>query len=103
MSVPKGIEAHTLIVVEHGADEEVLQDLMKLEGIAEASLIYGEYDVYCKIKVDDMQQLKHVIEEIRKLRIITSETFIAYEKLSRRTKLVRNSHIRRLGRARTRR
>ena len=103
MSRAKGVEAYTLIVAEHGADEQVLSDLRKLEGIAEASLVYGEYDVHCKIKVDDMQQLKHVIEKIRKLKIITSETFIAYEKFSKRAKLVRNSHIRRLGHARTRR
>ena len=34
-----------LIVVEHGTDEEVLNELMKLEGVTEASLVYGEYDV----------------------------------------------------------
>jgi DNA-binding Lrp family transcriptional regulator len=103
MSVRKGMEAYTLIVVEHGVDEEVLQDLMSIEGIAEASLIYGEYDIHCKIKVDDMEQLKQLIERIRKLKIITSETFISYEKFSKRAKLVRDKHIRKLGQARTRR
>lgn len=99
----KDIEAFTLIIVEHGTDEEVLHDLMKLKGIAEASLIYGKYDIHCKIKVKEMDQLKKVIEKIRKLRIITTETFIAYERLSKRAKMLRNNNIRRLGQTRARR
>ena len=103
MSKGKGIETYTLIVVEHGADEEVLHDLMKLEGISESSLVYGKYDIHCKIKVDSMDQLNQVIEKIRKLKIITTETLIAYERASKRVRRLRNNHIRRLGRTRARR
>jgi len=102
MSKRKGLEAYTLIVVEHGADEEVLRDLMKLEGIAESSLVYGKYDIHCKIKVENMDQLKQVIAKIRKLKIMTTETFIAYERASKRVRRLSNSHIRKLGHTRAR-
>jgi len=103
VSEGKGIEAYMLIVVEHGADEEVLHALMKLEGIAESSLVYGEYDIHCKIKVDSMDQLREVIEKIRRLKVITTETLIAYERASRRVRRISNNHLKRLGRSRARR
>ena len=84
MSKGEGVEAYELIVVEHGTDEEILRDLVKIEGITDASLVYGEFDVHCKIKVNNMDELKKVITKIRKLRIITSETLIAYEAISKK-------------------
>ena len=39
MSNPKNVEAYMLIVVEHGAEHEVLEALMKFEGIIESSLV----------------------------------------------------------------
>jgi DNA-binding Lrp family transcriptional regulator len=57
-------------VREHGVDEEVLKDLIAIEGVTEASLVYGEYDIHCKIDVDTMDELRNVIKEIRKLKYI---------------------------------
>lgn len=95
------VEAYILLVVEHGADEEVLHDLMKIEGIEESSLVYGEYDVHCKLRVESMKKLREVHDEVRKLRILTSETLIAYEKAPR-VKRVTNRHIRKMGHGRAR-
>jgi DNA-binding Lrp family transcriptional regulator len=80
MSKRKGIEAYELIVAEHGADDEVLQELMNIEGVTESSLVYGEFDIHCKIEVENMDKLKEVIAKIRKLKVITTETLIAYER-----------------------
>ena len=103
MSKGEGIEAYELIVVEHGTDEEILRDLIKIEGITEASLVYGEFDVHCKIKVNSMDELKKVITKIRKLRIITSETLIAYDAISKKERGLTNGHIRRMHHNRARR
>ncbi len=43
----KNVEAYMLIVVEHGAEHEVLDALMKFEGVIESSLVYGEFDIHC--------------------------------------------------------
>jgi len=95
------VEAYMLLVVEHGADEEVLHDLMKIEGIEESSLVYGEYDIHCKLRVESMPKLRETLAKIRKLRILTSETLIAYEKAAR-ARRVTNHHIRKLGHTRAR-
>ena len=98
----KRIEAYILISVEHGADEEVLDDLMKIRGITESSLVYGEYDIHCKIEVDNMDILEKIIEKIRKLKIRTTETLIAYGR-PKRVKRLTNRHHKQLWLSRTRR
>ena len=95
------VEAYMLLVVEHGADEEVLQNLTKIEGIEEASLVLGEYDIHCKLRANSMKKIREVIAKIRKLRILTSETLVAYKKAPR-LKRVTNRHIRKLGHERAR-
>jgi len=91
-----------LIVVEHGAEHEVLEALMKFDGVEEGSLVYGEFDIHCKLLVESMEKLREVHEEVRKLRILTSETLIAYERAPRNEKLMRNHKIRKLGHKRAR-
>ena len=90
-----------LLVAEHGADEEVLQNLIEIEGIKEASLVLGEYDVHCKLRADNMEKVREIIGKVRKLRILTSETLIAYEK-SQRLRRIANNKIRKLGHRRAR-
>jgi DNA-binding Lrp family transcriptional regulator len=97
----KSVEAYMLLVVEHGADEEVLQNLTKIEGIEEASLVLGEYDIHCKLRVESMKKMREILAKVRKLRIMTSETLVAYEKAPRVRK-VTNRHIRKLGHKRAR-
>ena len=97
----KGMEAYMLLVVEHGADEEVLKNLSQIEGIEEASLVLGEYDIHCKLRTHSMKEIREILAKVRKLRILTSETLIAYEKAPR-VKKITNRHIRKLGHKRAR-
>jgi len=97
----KCMEAYMLLVVEHGADEEVLQNLVKIEGVEEASLVLGEYDIHCKLRTHSMKEIREILAKVRKLRILTSETLIAYEKAPR-VKKITNRHIRKLGHKRAR-
>lgn len=96
------MEAYILIVVEHGAEHDVLDALMKFDGVTEGSLVYGEFDIHCKLVVESMEKLREVHDEIRKLRILTSETLIAYERALRKVGSLRNHHVRKLGHKRAR-
>jgi len=102
MSEGEGVEAYELIVAEHGADDEVLKALMKIKGVAEASLVYGEFDIHCKIVVENMTKLKEVITQIRKLKVITTETLITYERISKRISRLTNRHYKKMHHNRTR-
>lgn len=101
MSKGAKVEAYELIVAEHGADSDVLHALINIEGVTEASLVYGEFDIHCKIEVENMSKLKEVITKIRKLKIITSETLIAFESVLKRAKALRNGRIKRMHHNRT--
>ena len=103
MSKGVEVEAYELIVAEHGADADVLQALMTIDGVTEASLVYGEFDIHCKIEVENMTKLKEVIAKIRKLKIITSETLIAYESVPKRVSGLSDRLLKRMHHNRTRR
>ncbi len=61
--------AFVLINVESGAEQEVVDELKKIDGVEEAYFSYGVYDIITKIKADSMEQLKDMVT--RKVRTIT--------------------------------
>jgi DNA-binding Lrp family transcriptional regulator len=76
-----------LIRTERGAEDEVLDGLMLINDVKDASLVYGEFDIFCRIEVADMGKLREVNMKIRKLKIRTTETLIAFKKAQRVGKL----------------
>ncbi len=60
--------AYVLIVVEIGADKEVLRELRKMPEVCEVYEVYGIYDIIVKVEASDMSSLKDVIwQKIRKI------------------------------------
>ena len=65
--------AFVLINTEIGSEEEVLNELNKVEGVEEAYCAYGVYDIIVKIKADNMDKLKDIITwKVRKLNNVRS-------------------------------
>jgi DNA-binding Lrp family transcriptional regulator len=62
-------QAFVLINVESGAEEEVVTELRKVEGVEEAYYSYGVYDIITKVKADTMEKLKDLVTH--KLRTLT--------------------------------
>jgi len=61
-------EAIVLINTDIGAEEEVLSQLMNIEGVKEAYMVYGVYDIVAKIAVDSTEKLKEIVSsKIRKI------------------------------------
>ena len=61
-------EAIVLINTDIGAEEEVLNQLMSIEGVKEAYMVYGVYDIVAKIAVDSTEKLKEIVSsKIRKI------------------------------------
>jgi DNA-binding Lrp family transcriptional regulator len=74
-------QAYVLINVESGAEEDVVGDLKKIEGVEEAYYSYGVYDIISKIKAESMEKLKDMVtRRIRTLsRVRSSLTLIMME------------------------
>ena len=61
--------ALVLINVESGSEDEVLKELMKIEGVEESYFSYGVYDLIAKIKANTMENLKEMVT--RKIRALS--------------------------------
>lgn len=74
-------QAYVLINVESGAEEEVVNKLKKIEGVAEAYFSYGVYDIITKVTADSMENLKEMVtRRIRTLnRVRSTLTLIMME------------------------
>jgi len=60
--------AYVLINAETGTEGELLDELMRIEGVEEAYIVYGVYDIITKIRAEDMDKLKEIISwRIRRL------------------------------------
>jgi DNA-binding Lrp family transcriptional regulator len=53
--------AFVSINTEIGSESDVLKELKKVEGVVEASAVYGVYDIMAKIKAESIDKLKEII------------------------------------------
>jgi DNA-binding Lrp family transcriptional regulator len=60
---------------------EVLKEIRAVEGVEEAQMVYGVYDIVAKVKGETMDRLKQIItERIRKIdKVRTSLTIMVVE------------------------
>ena len=54
-------KAYVLFGVSSGSEDQVLKDVLKVEGVKEVNISYGVYDLVVKIEADSMEQLKELI------------------------------------------
>jgi DNA-binding Lrp family transcriptional regulator len=62
-------QAFVLINVESGAEEDLVKELKKIEGVEEAYYSYGVYDIIAKIKSESMEKLKEMVT--RRIRVLS--------------------------------
>ena len=53
--------AFVLINTETGAEQEVLDELRKIDAVKESYLVYGVYDIVAKVGADTMDKLKEIV------------------------------------------
>ena len=58
--------ALVLLTTEPGREQDVVNELSEMSEIEEAMVLFGEYDVYCKVVVDEFSQLSDLV--LRKVR-----------------------------------
>lgn len=60
--------AFVLINTDIGSESDVLKEVKQVEGVEEASAVYGVYDIVARVKADAMDKLKEIVTwRIRKL------------------------------------
>ncbi len=73
--------AFVLINTEIGSEADVLKDLKKVEGVAEAFAVYGVYDIIARVQAETMDKLKEIVTwRIRRLdKVRSTLTMIVVE------------------------
>ena len=67
--------ALVLLSTEPGREQQVVNELNKMPEVSEAMVLFGEYDVYCKIMVENFSQLSSLIlKSIRTLEGVVETT-----------------------------
>jgi len=70
--------AFVFINTEPASMPEVLKEVKAVEGVEEAEMIYGVYDIVAKLKTETMDQLKQIITyNIRRINnVLTTQTLL---------------------------
>ena len=67
--------ALVLLTTEPGREQEVVAKLNEMSQIEEAMVLFGEFDVYCKVMVEEFSQLSDlVLQNIRTLSGVVETT-----------------------------
>ena len=67
--------ALVLLTTEPGREQDVVKELSRMSEIEEAMVLFGEYDVYCKVVVEDFSQLSDlVLRNVRTLSGVVDTT-----------------------------
>jgi DNA-binding Lrp family transcriptional regulator len=79
--VKKMESAFVFINTEPASMPEVLKKVRAIEGVEEAAMVYGVYDIVAKVKAETMDQLKHIItHKVRTLaNVRTTQTFLVIQ------------------------
>lgn len=61
-------KALVLINTDAGAEEEVLHMIKSVDGVVNANLVYGVYDLFVEIEAESIDKLKDIVtSKIRKI------------------------------------
>jgi DNA-binding Lrp family transcriptional regulator len=56
---------YVLLNTEPSQMESVLEEIKKIDGVEEAYMVYGIYDICAKVKTEIPQELKGIVQKIR--------------------------------------
>jgi len=63
---------YVLLNTEPSQMESVLEEVKEIDGVEEAYMVYGIYDICAKVKTEIPQQLKGVVTKIRSQENVSS-------------------------------
>ncbi|MGQ0795895.1 MAG: Lrp/AsnC ligand binding domain-containing protein [Nitrosopumilaceae archaeon] len=70
--------AYVLVKSKIGHEMDVMNDLLKIDGIKEVMGTYGVYDIFAKVQVQTRKEIEQVItKKIRKINNVISTTTLS--------------------------
>ena len=70
--------AYVLVKSKMGHEVDVMNDILKIDGVKEVMGTYGVYDIFVKVQVPTRNEIERVItQKIRKVRNVISTTTLS--------------------------
>ena len=63
---------YVLLNTEPSQMESVLEEIKEIDGVEEAYMVYGIYDICAKVKTEIPQELKGIVQKIRSQENVSS-------------------------------
>ena len=71
------VKAYFMAIVKQGTEHEVARKLRKMEGVTEALVTYGLWDVIVRIEAPNLGKLDALITEMRKIpEVVQTSTLV---------------------------
>jgi len=71
------VKAYFMAIVKRGTEHDVAKRLGRMEGVAEALVTYGLWDIVVRIEASDLGKLDALITEMRKIEdIVQTSTLV---------------------------
>ena len=75
LETPDSHRALVFLRVDSKIENMLKKEILSIEGVKEAHYIYGPYDMYVELEVDELEKLQNIVfEKIRNLYGIVSTT-----------------------------
>ena len=74
------INAYILLSMRTGNSDKTLKEMRKLERVEKISVVAGEYDVVVRVRVETLEQLLEVTNDIQMIEGVTKTTTQVIEK-----------------------
>ena len=70
--------AYVLVKSKIGHEMEVMNDILKIDGVKEVMGTYGVYDIFAKVQVQTRKEIEEVItKKVRKINNVISTTTLS--------------------------
>ena len=66
----KMVLAFVQIIVETGKEKDAVKKLKTYKEVKEVHMVYGEFDLLCKVKAKDLKSLDKLVTKMRKLKSV---------------------------------
>jgi len=61
------VKAYVLAIVKRGTEHKVAEKIREMEGVTEALVVYGMWDLIARLETESLARLDGIISEIRRI------------------------------------
>ncbi len=73
------VMAYVLLNTAIGSEREVLRQVQRVDGVQEAFLLWGIYDIIVFVRADTMEKLTHIINKLHIHKVHSKSTIVIME------------------------